>query len=210
MAISKKTQTPSRLKNAILIIPIIAIFALIWLLSLKLEMLPESLSMNLDFDTWKNFWITILIILVVVLVCIPQSGGTSSGKEVSSTSEAPKATSTEDSKTKKAKRVSMVIIESDDKPLEFTPITEAEAEEKSSTSTGVVNAEGADVIKVEKEEIKAAEIIAPPVLKTKVKPEIIEYPPEVEGGIYGDTFIQFNDEKVLKLRTLVVRDIYLL
>jgi hypothetical protein len=38
---------------------------------------------------------------------------------------------------------------------------------------------------------------------------IISYPSEVEGGIYGETFIELGQQKVLKLRSLVVEASYL-
>jgi hypothetical protein len=41
-------------------------------------------------------------------------------------------------------------------------------------------------------------------VKKEVKPKVILYPLEVEGGIFGDTYIQLSPEKVLKLRSMVV------
>lgn len=40
--------------------------------------------------------------------------------------------------------------------------------------------------------------------KQKETPAIISYPLEVEGGIYGDTYIKLSDKKLLKLRSMVV------
>ena len=37
------------------------------------------------------------------------------------------------------------------------------------------------------------------------KPEIVEYPEKVSGGIYADTHFQIGDGKYLKLRTLIAR-----
>jgi hypothetical protein len=49
---------------------------------------------------------------------------------------------------------------------------------------------------------------APPTKKVEEKketePKVIVYPVEVEGGIFGDTYIQLSPEKVLKLRSMVV------
>jgi len=41
------------------------------------------------------------------------------------------------------------------------------------------------------------------------KKQIIAYPSEVEGGIYGETYIELGQQKVLKLRSLVVEASYL-
>jgi hypothetical protein len=41
------------------------------------------------------------------------------------------------------------------------------------------------------------------------KKQIIAYPSEVEGGIYGETYIELGQQKVLKLRSLVVEAEYL-
>jgi hypothetical protein len=48
----------------------------------------------------------------------------------------------------------------------------------------------------------------PPVPPEPRKIEIT-YPQEVEGGIYGETFIELGQQKVLKLRSLVVEARYL-
>ena len=41
-------------------------------------------------------------------------------------------------------------------------------------------------------------------------PKVFIYPKEVEGGIYGDTFISIDEKKVMKLRSLVVEPEYLI
>jgi len=40
--------------------------------------------------------------------------------------------------------------------------------------------------------------------KKEIEPRVIVYPLEVEGGIFGDTYIQLSPEKLLKLRSMVV------
>jgi len=52
----------------------------------------------------------------------------------------------------------------------------------------------------------------PPVKKVedeKARSQMIIYPVEVEGGIFGDTYIQLGQKKVLKLRSMVVEPEYL-
>ncbi len=40
-------------------------------------------------------------------------------------------------------------------------------------------------------------------------PKVFIYPKEVEGGIYGETYISIDEKKVMKLRSLVVEPEYL-
>ncbi len=40
-------------------------------------------------------------------------------------------------------------------------------------------------------------------------PKVFTYPREVEGGIYGETYISIDEKKVMKLRSLVVEPEYL-
>ncbi len=77
---------------------------------------------------------------------------------------------------------------------------------KESKSTKMVVIEALESEK-ETQKVKEAEIIAPPA--KKVTPDILEYPKKIEGGIYGDTFIKVNEGTTLKLRSLVVEDVYL-
>jgi len=196
----------SSLKNAIFILPFIALIALIWLILLKIGELPESVTFNWEFNTWLNFWMVILVILIVILICIPQTGEQPKPEEVTPTNA---ETVKKVKKTTKKKPVTMVTVETVDKPVEFVPIGIADDKVKSTTKTKI---EPAEVKLSDKEEkaILAANIVAPAVKKDKITPKVIEYPKEVEGGIYGDTFINIDNERVLKLRTLVVEDIYLM
>lgn len=56
--------------------------------------------------------------------------------------------------------------------------------------------------------VQAKKEMKPPASKSfgkpKDKPTIITYPLEVEGGIFGDTYIQLSEMKVIKLRSVVV------
>jgi hypothetical protein len=199
-------QHSSNLKNAIFILPIIALIALIWLILLKIGELPDSLTFNWEFNTWLNFWMVILVILIVILICIPQTGEQPKAEEVTPSKA---ETAKKIKKTAKKKPVTMVTVETVDKPVEFVPIGIADDKVKGTTKSKIEPAE-IKLSEKEEKEILAANIVAPAVKKDKITPKVIEYPKEVEGGIYGDTFININDGKVLKLRTLVVEDIYLL
>ncbi len=193
-----KSQSSSAKKNAIFIIPLIALLMFIVLILVNLEMIP---SFGWDLDTWRNFSMVVILLLIVVLICILPTG-----EHASKTSEP--VTSKKSKKPVKTKPDTVVTVEpveaAAETPVEFVPVKKEEA------PSIKVKAEAVSETTKEKKETKPADIVAPAAKKDKIKPNIIEYPPEVEGGIYGDTFIEVNDELVLKLRTLVVDDIYLL
>jgi hypothetical protein len=217
---TKKTGTNESshsegIRNAILIFPIIAIVGAVWLIMVKIEELPESLTFNQDFNTWLNLWILIFVISIVILVCIPQSGGSSSAQDIdfkykpTGPSKLPK--------TEQAKVSSTVAIEADDKPIEFVPLAKDETKPISSPTgdiATITDTQKTDLPSAtatpEIGDIKPADTIAKPAGSEKIKPKIVEYPLEVDGGLYGDTFIELGDETKLKLRTLVVKDIYLM
>lgn len=211
-----KAQASSSVKNGILIIPLIALIAIVWLVLIKLDMMPTGLTFGWDFDAWKNFWLIVLIVLFIILILsIPRASEKREPEEavVISTTESTKKVK----KQVKAKPATMVSIEADDSPMEFIPVgkekvvtvTEEKTEIKVKSTKSEPKATSASSAE-EKKMVKSADIIAPGTKKGKVKPKVIVYPSEVEGGIYGDTFIDIDEDSVIKLRTLVVEDIYLL
>ncbi len=206
-----KSSQSGSIKNVILIVPLVGLLILIFLLLINIEMIP---SYGLDFDTWKNFSMIILLILIVVLVCILPLGEQSKAEEVIEITKPGSVNKVK--KPAKSKPTTMVTVESIDKPVEFIPLSKERGvgkQEKMSTATSQPESTATGVVtspEEEKKEIKTADIIAPAAKRDKVIPKVIKYPLEVEGGIYGDTFIDVDEETMLKLRTLVVDDIYLL
>lgn len=207
-----KTHTSSGLKNGILIIPLIALIAIIWLILIKLDMMPTGLTFGWDFEAWKNFWLIVLIILFIILILsIPRTGEQRETEEAVIVSAAE--TSKKTKKHVKAKPATMVTIEAEEAEAEFVPSGKEKLEKEDKIKTSSVKSEPKDSsssTKEVKEKVKTADIVAPEVKTVKVKPKVVIYPSEVEGGIYGDTFIEIDDETMIKLRTLVVEDIYLL
>ncbi|WP_455392635.1 hypothetical protein [[Eubacterium] cellulosolvens] len=210
-----RTQTSSKMKNGILLIPLLALLAIVWLMLVKLDMMPTSLTFGWDFDSWVNFWMVVLVILIVVLICIPQTGEHPKPEEAVIISK-PESTK----KVKRQLKVKPATVESIDtneEPMEFVPITKEKTsasrvsldDVKMSVSSPEVET-SAKSISDSKTKVKPAEVVAPSASKDKIKPKVLVYPSEVEGGIYGDTFIKIDDDTVMKLRTLVVEDIYLL
>jgi hypothetical protein len=182
------------------IIPIIAIILLGWIAYIWFSFDPDEKIMGATLDDWRYGSIFILMILVVILILVHPSGkqagkperskGTGSGKP-------RKAKPYGDTESKSSKMVVIESMETEKKPekikeVKMEPVTfktKPEGEEESEA------------------DIADAEIIAPPA--KKVSPDILEYPRKIEGGIYGDTFIKVDDGTTLKLRTLVVEDVYL-
>jgi hypothetical protein len=215
---TKSTQS-SGLRNVILILPLIAILALVWLILIRLDQLPESLTFGQDFQTWLNFWMVVFVILIVILICIPQSGKSAEVEELAESGKAGAVKKVK--KPSKPEPTSVVTVEAEEKPAEFVPVakkTVKTSKPDASLETSGAKKAGAQATtdKTAKEaeeakpEFKFADVVAMPAAKDNIKPKVLEYPTEVEGGIYGDTFIDVDPETVLKLRTLVVRDVYLL
>jgi hypothetical protein len=212
----RSSKKSSGLRNAILILPLIAIVALVWLILLRIDQIPETMTMNLTFDSWVNLWLVILILIFLILVCIPQVGQSSSKEDFVPKKRAKNSRTIdidEDIKSTETKKSST------EKPVEFVPLPKSSSkrsefdvdsttDKKPEPLKGMVS--DMDLKEKEKDEMKSADIVARPVSKDKMKPQVFEYPLDVEGGLYGDTFIELGDETVLKLRTLVVKDIYIM
>ncbi|MEM4729723.1 MAG: hypothetical protein QXH42_08220 [Thermoplasmata archaeon] len=56
-----------------------------------------------------------------------------------------------------------------------------------------------------RETLPARDSQAAPVRAAPRGPKVIEYPEEVSGGIYATTLVRVDDDRVLKLRTLLAR-----
>ena len=193
-----------RSRNAILLIPLIVILGIFWLILVRLDIIAADIIADWEFETWVNVWLVIFGILFLILILsIPRGGGQTVPSEAIVVSKLGAAKKVK--KQVKAKPATMVTIEPDDDTVEFVPVS------KKKETTGSADTPDATSTSDEKtEKPKDADIVAPGTKKGKVRPKLIEYPMEVEGGIYGDTFIDVDDETVIKLRTLVVEDIYLL
>ncbi len=184
---SESEESTTSVGYLIWIIPIIAIGILGWIIYLWFNVDPEEQILGATLADWKIGSIFILMILIVILILVHPSGKMSSRPEGSKRSKMTKPTPSESKPTK------MVVIEA------LEPETVAEAQ----LTEDIVKAQKAE----DEDEIADAEIIAPPA--KNVSPNMIEYPKKVEGGIYGDTFITIDEGETLKLRSLVVEDVYL-
>ncbi len=70
--------------------------------------------------------------------------------------------------------------------------------------------DGEELLEVEPEVVEDEEVQAPPVKTVHQSLEdkehgIVEYPPQITGGIYSDTLIPVGKGKLLKLRTIIAR-----
>ncbi len=183
------------------IIPIIAIIIFGLTIYSWFTMDTDEGIFGMSIDNWRNLSTLILIVLIVILVMVLSVKPESTRKpSASGPKKRPKPTNAESKPTK------MVVIEAiEPEKADVEDAAEVTTAAPSETSALVMAAAAATT---EGElEIADAEIIAPPA--KKVTPNMIEYPKKVEGGIYGDTFITVDESETLKLRTLVVEDVYL-
>ena len=194
-------EKTSGIGGLIWIIPIIAIILLGWIVYLWFNFDPNDKIMGATLDDWKIGSIFILMILIVVLILVHPSGKLAgkpeSDKRASTAGRSKKAKSTS---SKESKSTKMVVIEALESEKETQKVKEAKMESMDTEAQP-------DVEGTAEADIADAEIIAPPA--KKVTPDILEYPKKIEGGIYGDTFIKVNEGTTLKLRSLVVEDVYL-
>jgi|GEM_PF-1164081 len=83
-------------------------------------------------------------------------------------------------------------------------------EEKVGASSDGGEVDGEELLEVEPEIVEDEEVAAPPVKTVHQSLEdkehgIVEYPPQITGGIYSDTLIPVGKGKILKLRTIIAR-----
>ena len=199
---SKSAPEPERSASSIgymiWIIPIIAIV----IFGLMIYVWLEDGLMGMSIEEWRNIAILGFIILIVILVMVLSVKPETTRKPSTvGTRKEPKPVKAAESKPTK-----MVVIEAVEAEKAGTEDA-AEISAAPAEATAPVEAAAAAAATEGELEIADAEIIAPPA--KKVTPSIIEYPKKIEGGIYGDTFITVSDGETLKLRTLVVEDVYL-
>jgi hypothetical protein len=83
-------------------------------------------------------------------------------------------------------------------------------EEKVGASSDGGEVDGEELIEVVPETVEDEEVQAPPVKTVHQSLEdkehgIVEYPPQITGGIYSDSLIPVGKGKILKLRTIIAR-----
>jgi outer membrane biosynthesis protein TonB len=172
-------------KAILWLIPIIAVIYLLWVLYIKLGNAP-AWATRIGIQQWVYFGAILMIILIIILVMFMMIYVPARRPSVEETTKEMKIEEEETEvttvKTRKRKEA----------PAEVT-VEAVEAPEKKEVQA-----------RVEVEEPVKAEVIEQP-----EPPKIIEYPIEVSGGVYGDTFIPVGDGMILKLRTLIIDSHYL-
>jgi hypothetical protein len=98
----------------------------------------------------------------------------------------------------------------EDETIDELKKTYVTPEEKIGKTTKGDEVDGEELLEVEPEVVEEEETEAPPIRKapeTLVDSEhgIVEYPPQITGGIYSDTLIPVGGHKILKLRTIIAR-----
>ena len=217
------------------VIPLIAILILIWLGILKLDMAP-AFAANIGFDIWM-FGCTFLLVLLILILLLSIPSGRD---QVSvSTAQKKKKVKKISDVTALTTAVTVEGLDSISSRTTTAPTSSATPSTAPDGTPGVVEFEvvgpvGGGERDVEAMEIADAEILEPndvgsaaeqveqssgtfsgiPLAELgenagKIK-EVVEYPKNAGGGIYGDAYIYIGEGKLLKLRTLLVDELYLL
>ena len=185
------------------LMPLISIIVLIWMFVLNLGYIDSEEMFGWDNTTWFNLSVLIVIVLIIIL----SLSGTGS---LMSTVPAPAAGGT--SRSREQKGVLIEAVDTDKKPattastaqvkpLEVEPEKKKEAVEARDRP---VKAEKSEALAEVADEKEAAEPKA-----DEAPSNIMVYPTSVGIGLYGDTYIKIDRERILKLRTLLIEDYYL-
>ena len=83
-------------------------------------------------------------------------------------------------------------------------------EEKVGATSDGSEVDGEELLEVEPEVVEDEDVAAPPVKTVHQSLEdkehgIVEYPPQITGGIYSDSLTPIGKGKILKLRTIIAR-----
>jgi hypothetical protein len=170
-------EAPSKKKTpaGLIVIPILSLVLFLWVLLLKLDIFPAFYFKS---DNQGPVYIGALLQLVLLVVLAVAYS----------------------SKTKYE----------EEEIAELKRTYVSPEERVGNTKTGG-EVDGEELVEVETEEQMEEEEMAAPPLKTA--PEtlidkeqgIIEYPPQITGGVYSDTLIPVGSRKLLKLRTIIAR-----
>jgi len=168
--------TPRKKAPAWLVaIPIISAVLFLWVLLLKLDLFP---TMYFKSDNQGPVYISALMqLILLVVLAVAYSSRTKYDEE-------------EIAQLKK---------------------TYVAPEERVGSSTEGGEVDGEELVEVETEEqIEEEEMAAPPIKsapETLIDKEqgVVDYPPQITGGVYSDTLIPVGSGRILKLRTIIAR-----
>jgi hypothetical protein len=98
----------------------------------------------------------------------------------------------------------------EEEKLEELKKTYVAPEEKVGATSDGGEVDGEELLEVEPEVVEDEDVAAPPVKTVHQSLEdkehgIVEYPPQITGGIYSDSLIPVGKGKLLKLRTIIAR-----
>lgn len=183
------------------LIPLISVILLLWMIVLNMGYIDSEEMFGIDTDQWFMLSIFIEILLIIGLI-LPVIGSllgepvpvspTSSG-----TGDAGSVVIEAVGEEEKPKASASLAVELEEPSKKKTDLAEAKKEEVEPVKT----APKADVTAEERSEEEKVEI---------TPSNILLYPTTVGTGLYGDTYIKIDKNKILKLRTLLIEEYYLL
>jgi len=205
----QKQQRPSpqmeRINTILWVIPLISVFLLLWMIIVNMGLYDFSETTGLNNEQW--FMLSVFIIIILFIIMILSVIGTVLG-------EPQRAASAQRKRPSQNREVLIEAV-----PEETGTKTEPEKSDdaKAVVATEPVSGEKAIAMEVETVvEVKDVEAEKTAKITKDAKKvdgpisNIIEYPINVSGGLYGDTYIKLDKKRILKLRTLIVEDYYLI
>ena len=200
---SRRPPQKSAALTLLWLMPFISIIILFWMIILQMGIVDPVESFGITMDQW--FMLSVFIIICCIIILILSVVGTLIG-------EAPTAAAAGGGRASGAERE--VIIEAVPEEAAAEP-DRAAADSEGSDLVGVaLTKPKKDLTKTSTEDVKVeVEKDIPPASeapkKSVIGARMVEYPLKIGGGLYGDTYIKIDKEKVLKLRTLLIEEHYL-
>lgn len=202
-------ESSSSVSVVLWLIPVISVIFLIWMLVLEMGFVDTADLIGINNEQW--FMLSVFVIICCIIVLILSVVG-SLMSEAPGTAHKPASGSGRSDRT--------VIIEavpdqSESKPEEKAAVkTESKAASASTVTEEVFTESVAGEEKIEKAAEKSKQVKEPEKAIDSTKDvagqRMIEYPIKVGTGLYGDTYIKIDSARVLKLRTLLLEDYYLI
>ena len=194
-----------RVNTILWVIPLIAVFMLLWMIVVNMGIYDFSETTGLDNEQW--FMLTVFIIILLFIVMILSVIGTVLGE--------PQRPAPAGAGRPRPAADRGVVIEAVPETAEVSADAAVEVEAKAEAEPAAAGEPKELAMEVEtivevkdvEKEKKDEELKEAPT--TAAAGNILEYPGKVTGGLYGDTYIKVDNKKVLKLRSLIVEDYYL-
>jgi hypothetical protein len=205
-AAARQQAQVERVNTILWVIPLISVLLLLWMIVVNMGIYDFSETTGLNNEQW--FMLTVFIIILLFIVMILSVIGTVLGepqRPAPASAGRPKPAADRGVVIEAVPETAEVQADAavDMEPAETAKAAPAEKPKEIAMEVETI-VEVKDIEKEKKAE-KAKEA-AP----DETAGNILEYPEDVTGGLYGDTYIKVDKKRILKLRTLIVEDYYLM